>query len=207
MLSCYVRHVNRKMQRKRATCEHNVKRLRTCKTTVSEYEVLLTVSVPTLTELCIYKLSQDGGTQLNKSFFQENCINNKIAQSLLHYLDDGQLCDVLSISDSFLCHPGLCNLKELCLAKRNIDGITETDVMLLLSHHRLEAVTMSESDITHSTLENMALSQQELSHLDLSFCLRIELFDSIFSFKNLSHLNLERTHFKLTSTTALNFYV
>lgn len=195
------------MQRKSPTCEHNVKRLRRCKTSISEHDVLLTVKVPTLLELCVFKISQEGGAQLNKTFLQQNSLNNKIAQILLHYLDDGQLCDVLSVADSFLCQPGLCHLQELCLAKRNIDGITDTDIMVLLSHHKLDAVTMSESDITHHTLENMARSQQNLSLLDLSFCLRIELFDSIFSFKNLTHLNLEKTHFKLTPTAALNFYV
>ena len=197
-----------RMQRRFPSCEHNVKRIRTCKTSVSQYPVIFSVEVPSLQELCALKISKKLSIkQLSKNNLQSNALNNKVAHILLHYLDDEQITDLLSSADSFLCTPGLCHLSELCLSKRKIDGLIPEDVMKILSHNKFDALTLSESDLTESTLANVAATQQNLLHLDISYCLCVEVFDSVFALKNLTYLNLEKTLFKLTPTSAHSFFM
>lgn len=194
------------MQRRFPKCKHNVKRLRTCKTEISEYPVLFSVDVPSLVELCAKKISSSLNVgKIDQDYLKGQTFTNNILYIQLHYLDDEQFVDMVSNKYGFIQSPDLCTLTELCLTKRNISGMMGDDVMSLLGSHKIDILALSESDFSHATLDKLASTQPQLTHLDISYCLNIEIFDSIFLFKNITHLSLEKTNFKLTPISSQGF--
>ena len=104
-----------RMQRRYPACEHNVKRLRTCKTSVSRYPVLLTAEVPSLLELCAHSIcSHVNACRILSWIAQHNSFSNNLVQLLLHYMTDEELLLMLTTGDSFICMPTHSDMRELC---------------------------------------------------------------------------------------------
>lgn len=178
-----------------AECLHITQQLQRCSVSQGGQFNLRCYSCPTLTELCVYhivKMPLAIMTHYFDKLESTAALNNCTAQMLLHYLDSRTL-EYLMKTGSFLSDPVKCQLTELCLTKRPFE-----DIAIKHMHcHNLTALYLSETDIGDDGLGYIVSTQPHLTHLDISYCLRLEVFDKIFSLTKLQYLDLTRTHFKL----------
>ena len=178
--------------------DNNVKRIRTYETPVSD-SIVLSAEVPSLQELCAHTISNHDRSILGAI---DGSISNPIAQLLLKYLEEGQVRELIADEQSFLNDPTLCQIYEFSL--KFYIQFSEGFVAFLLKH-KLRSLSLCNAFIDYTTLDQLAQRQKQLEHLDISYCLKIERFDPIFKFEALTFLNLQRTHFRLSPTTAHSF--
>ena len=189
------------------TCEHNSKRIRTCKTGITPYRTMFTTTVPSLIELCAHVISLYCHTkQLDLCNISNGIYPNSVIQLLLHYMHDDKFMNILGSPKSLLRNS---NISELCLSKRVLykSFSAQGSALSHLKNHPLNHLQFSSSDISSEDLEVIAENHGScVQYLDIGYCLRVELFDSVFKLLNLTYLNLERTQFKLTPTTGQLFF-
>ena len=179
-----------------------MKRIRTYETPVSD-PIVLSADVPSLQELCTHKITRDERYRvILEGMSRFGSVSNPIAQLLMKYLEEDQLRDLIADDKSFLNQPSVCQIYEFNL--KFYLNFTNKFVSFL-TRHNLKSLSLCNSFIDYTSLDQLARHQPHLEYLDISYCLQIERFDPVFKFGNLTFLNLEKTNFKLTPTTAHGF--